>query len=528
MPPVSADLIHRPHLIERLNQGLNRSSRVTLISAPAGYGKTTLAAAWLQDSPQPVAWLSLDEQDSDLVVFVDYFIAAIRTLFPEACPLTQGLCHAPQLPPLDFVATTLINEIADIRTSFFLVLDDYHAIQAEAIHQILSKLIEYLPWQMHVVIASRIDPPLLITRLRARQHITEIRAPELSFSRGEVRAYVQRALGEQVSRATADLLHQKTEGWIASICLVVFSMHASDNPMASVESIRGVDRYVMDYLVEEVLARQPPAMLDFLLKTSLLDRLCGPLCDAVADIADPVRNSQSYLEWLEQANLFVMPLDNERKWYRYHHLFRELLYNRLKQQAGDEDLATLHVKASVWLADNGFISQALQHALSAANVPQAAKLVEQHRLELLNREDWHTLEKWLNNLPEEIVSQRPALLLSRAWIMGYHFQLAEMVPILEQAEQRLDRGDVALSDRDDRALRGEIDALRSGIWATLYNDTQYTIECAERALKSLPATHRAHSRGCSHVERGHQKCLTSDPLQSADISDFGLCSLFLR
>jgi ATP/maltotriose-dependent transcriptional regulator MalT len=217
-----------------------------------------------------------------------------------------------------------------------------------------------------------------------------------------------------------------------------------------------------------------------------------------------------------------------------------LLCNRLKQQVSDEDLATLHDKASAWLVDNGFISEALQHTLAATNVLGAAKLVEQHRLELLNREDGHMLEKWLNRLPEEIVSQRPALLLSRAWIMGFHFQLAEMVPILEQAEQRLDRGDVALSERDERSLRGEIDALRSGIWATLYNDTQYTIECAERALKSLPATHssglseyvlpnnRAHSRGCSHVERGHQKCLTSDPLQSADISDFGLCSLFLR
>jgi LuxR family maltose regulon positive regulatory protein len=475
MPRVSDDLIHRRHLIERLNRGLNRSSRVTLISAPAGYGKTTLAAAWLQDSSHPVAWLSLDEQDSDVVVFFDYFIAAIRTLFPEACPQTQSLCRAPQLPPLDFVATTLINEIADIRTSFFLVLDDYHSIQDEAIHQILSELIEYLPWQMHLVIASRIDPPLLISRLRVRQQITEIRAPELSFNQAEVRAYVEQALGEKVSKETAALLQKKTEGWIASLCLAVFSMRNSDDPTASVKSIKGVDRYVVDYLAEEVLSQQTPAMLDFLLKTSLLDRLCGPLCDAVLGQGareqgsrgetpptrlplspsaprphPPATSGQVILEYLEHANLLIVPLDNERRWYRYHHLLRELLCNRLKQQVSDEDLATLHDKASAWLVDNGFISEALQHTLAATNVLGAAKIVEQHRLELLNREDGHMLEKWLNRLPEEIVSQRPALLLSRAWIMGFHFQLAEMVPILEQAEQRLDRGDVALSERDAR------------------------------------------------------------------------------
>jgi LuxR family maltose regulon positive regulatory protein len=307
---------------------------LTLISASAGYGKTTLAAAWLQDGPRPVAWLSLDQDDSDLVVFLTYVVAAIRTIFPDACPQTQSLGQAPQMPPVDYIASTFINEIANLPAApsadpgFILVLDDFHAIHNDLINQLLPKLIDNLPLQMHLVICSRTDPQLPLAKLRVRQQMTEIRTPDLCFSQEEVNTYLEKALGEKLSSDTVVLLEEKTEGWIAGLRMAVLSMRGTDDLVAFVKTFKGVHHNVMDFLVDEVLSSQSQAVQEFLLQTSLLDRFCVPLCVAVADLS--LAECQEILAEMERQNLFLVPLDYERRWYRYHHLFQDLLRRRLQ------------------------------------------------------------------------------------------------------------------------------------------------------------------------------------------------------
>ena len=492
IPRLSDDLVERPHLYERLNRGLNR--KLTLISAPAGYGKTTLAATWLQDSPYPVAWLSLDEDDSDLIVFITYIVAAIQTIFPGACPQTQSLRKAPRLPPLDYISTTLINEIAELPVdfstssgpSFVLVLDDFHAIHNDLINQLLTKLINNLPLQLHLVICTRTDPHLPLSRLRVHRQMTEIRTPDLCFSQEEVNTYLEQALGEKQSSEIAALLEEKTEGWVAGLRLAAFSMLSIDDSAEFIKNFKGVHYNVMDFLVDEVLASQPQAVNDFLLQTSLLRHFCVPLCEAVTD--NNFNESQEILAEIERQNLFLIPLDFERSWYRYHHLFQDLLRSRLRDQFNKEELATLHSKASAWLAGNGFIEEALRHALAAGAAPEAAQLVEQNRHNALNREDWITLERWLDMLPEETIQRRPALLLARAWVLDIRTQLRGIPHLLQEAEARLSAGDATYAESELQGLHGEIDALWSIVLQ--WNDkSQQALEHAQRAVKWIPDAH---------------------------------------
>ena len=464
MPRLSDDLIERPRLYERLNRGLNR--KLTLVSASAGFGKTTLVVAWLRtlqsenaEIQNRVAWLSLDESDNDLLGFLNYFVAAIQTIYPNACPQTQGLWQAPQLPPLEHIATTLINEIDEIPETFapplsgpslILVLDDFHVIQDDTTLDFVIRFLEHLPRQIHLVIISRQDPHLPMAQLRVQWQMTEIRMAELRFSLAEVQAYLNQIQDEPLSVETVTLLSERTEGWAAGIRLAVLSMQDHHDPSALVKGFKGGHRHVMTYLMDEVLSRQPAHLQSFLLRTSLLDRLCGPLCDAVCfDEAkapgnssgtamtkndDPMRNSQAYLEWLEQAGLFVVPLDDEGVWYRYHHLFQEFLFKRLHTQMNDEQMAALHDRASHWLGNNGYVGRAIHHALAAADAIGAARFIERHRHDLLNRDDWRTLERWLDLLPGKILRQRPALMLARVWTLHQQWRQSEIPPILEAVE----------------------------------------------------------------------------------------------
>jgi len=504
-PQVSPDLIPRPRLVKRLNHALDR--KLTLVSAPAGYGKTTLLAQWLEGCDRPAGWLSLDERDNDLVVFLNYLVAAIQTVFPNACQTTLGLLQAPQMPPLDYLATMLVNEIADVSKAPIMVLDDYHTIQDEAVQGLLTALIRDLPEQAHLVLASRSDPPFPLASLRAGRQMLDIRASDLYFTSDEAQAFLEQTVGVTLPADIVSLLEERTEGWVVGLRLAALSMRGLPDHTAFVQSFRGTHRDLMDYLVAEVLARQPQHVQGFLLRTSILDRFCVPLCDAVlyggrrtmdarrtADdeplsfVGRPSSRSRATLDELEQANLFLVPLDYERNWYRYHHLFQDSLRQRLRMQLDADEIASLHKRASAWLAGNGFTEEALDHVLVAGDVEGAAQLVEDCRHDLLNREDRPTLERFLKRLPEEVVRGRATLLVARAWVLQSRYQIAGIPPLLQEAEARLNAAAPALPESEVRSLRGEIDVLWSYV---LYghDEGQRALEHALGAMEHISAAH---------------------------------------
>src|SRR5437588_8497107 len=320
IPRLRPNVVIRPRLIERLNEGLHR--KLTLIAAPAGFGKTTLVSAWLAGCDRQVVWLSLDEGDSDPTRFLTYLVAALQTIAPTIGEGVSGVLQSPQPPPTASILTALLNEITAIPDHFVLVLDDYHVLDAKSIDHTLTFLLEHLPPQMHLVIATREDPPLPLARLRAGGHLTEVRAVDLRFTPSEAAVFLNQVMGLPLSAEDIAALERRTEGWIAGLQLAAISMQGQKDTTSFITSFTGSHHFVLDYLVEEVLQRQPESIQTFLLRTSILDQLCGPLCDAV--LLSPTGSGQATLEYIEHANLFVVPLDNERRWYRYHHRFADL------------------------------------------------------------------------------------------------------------------------------------------------------------------------------------------------------------
>ena len=349
-----ANQVARPRLIEKLNGGLDKA--LILVSAPAGFGKTTAVAEWVAGCAQPVAWLSLDEGDNDPIRFLTYFIAALQTIEPAIGRRILGALRSPQPPATEWVLTDLLNEITGIPRDFVIILDDYHCIESAAVDSALTFLLEHQPTHMHLVIATREDPHLPLAQLRASDRLTELRAADLRFTASEAAEFLNNAMGLNLSAEDIAALEARTEGWIAGLQLAALSMQRGQDPSGFIRSFSGSHRFILDYLVEEVLGRQPESIQDFLLRTSVLERMCAPLCQAVlpADSAP----AQESLEFLERANLFIVPLDNERHWYRYHHLFAELLRQRLHQSA--MHAAELHQRASAWYEDNGFEIEAFQ------------------------------------------------------------------------------------------------------------------------------------------------------------------------
>ena len=360
VPPPRPKVIHRPLLIDRLNEGLNR--KLTLISASAGFGKTTLVSEWVASCQQReprvgVAWLSLDEGDNDPARFLTYLVAALQTI---AAPIGEGLLgvlQSPQPPLTEAILTSLLNEITALPNPFVLVLDDYHVIDAKPVDNALNFLLEHLPPQMHLVIATREDPPLPLARLRAQGQLTELRVTDMRFTPAEVAGFLNQVMGLALSAKDIAELETRTEGWVAGLQLAALSMQGQADTASFIKSFTGSHHFVLDYLVEEVLQQQSEHVQAFLLRTSILDRLCGPLCDAV--LRDSSITGQATLEYIEHANLFIIPLDNERRWYRYHHLFAELLRQRLHQRiaVSTEDpksgVNKLHIRASQWYEENG-------------------------------------------------------------------------------------------------------------------------------------------------------------------------------
>lgn len=397
-------IVSRPRLINRLNEGSAKGCKLTLVSASAGFGKTTLVSEWVAQSGLSVAWLSLDEGDSDPVRFITYLIAALQTIKAGIGETLLAALQSQQPPSNETILTALLNEISTLPSQFILVVDDYHVIDSQAVNQAITFLVEHQPQQMHLAITTREDPALPLARLRVRSQLNELRAIDLRFTSAEAAEFLNQMMGLNLSDQNITALESRTEGWIAGLQLAALSMQGHQDATSFIKSFTGSHHFILDYLVEEVLGRQPGEIQNFLLHTSFLERLCGSLCEAVLETS--LGSGQSTLEELERANLFLLPLDNERHWYRYHHLFGDLLRQRLGQP---QELASYHLRASAWYEANGELDQAFHHAFAAGDFERAARLAEMA---------WHGMERsfqtaaWLGlvkKLPEDAVRIRPVL-----------------------------------------------------------------------------------------------------------------------
>ncbi|MCU7817199.1 MAG: hypothetical protein KZQ81_18910, partial [Candidatus Thiodiazotropha sp. (ex Rostrolucina anterorostrata)] len=458
---------------------------------PAGYGKSTLVSCWLEACDLPAAWLSLDETDNDLHIFLSYFLAAIQTVFPEVGQDIQTLLKAQELPPLPVLAGRLINELDKIDQAFILTLDDYHVVQNKAVHELLEEILKHPPHAMHLVLASRIDPPLPLATLRAKGQMTEIRVRDLRFSRKETAEFLHQILGTTIEERIVSIFDEKSEGWITGLRLATLSLRHTDDIERVVAGLPNANRYVLDYFVEEILSQQPPAMQDYLLATSILDRFCAQLCDAVcipgtASCGDEI-NGQEFIQLLNKANLFVIRLDDEGRWFRYHHLFKNLLKRRIKHRFKQEDIRVLHTNASTWFAENGHFEEAIQHALAGGEVERAAEIVGHARHDLMNRDQWHRLARWLKLFSHEAVQQYPHLILLCCWLDMYHwYRLDYLVKDLDRADLQLETS--SLNAREAGPLKAEVAAMRSNLAYWILKPSQ-GVALAAQALRDSPDGH---------------------------------------
>lgn len=474
IPRPRKNLVARPRLVERLNAGLEK--KLTLIAAPAGFGKTTLLSEWIPKSPRCVTWFSLDEGDNDQAKFWAYFIKSLQRLRAELGEGAFSLLQSPQALPITTILTALINDLTSFQDPFAVVLDDYHIIDAQPIHDGLTFLIDHLPKNMHLVITTRVDPPLPLARIRAHDDLTELRANDLRFSVKEAAEFLGQAMGLNVSAEAIVALEARTEGWIAGLQIAALSMQGHHDMEGFVRAFSGSHRQILAYLATEVIDKQPGRILNFLLKTSILDRLCGPLCDAVTGEPD----GQVILEELEHTNLFVMALDEEGRWYRYHHLFVEVLRARL-QRAHPDLMPELYRRASAWYERNGRLSEAVSHALAAKDFMQAARLIELTSGAMWQRGEVTTLQNWLAALPTKIRRASPQLCLAQAWGALAVGQLAVVDSSIVEAEEAMSPFDEA----NVRPLRAEANAIRSAL-AGYRQDSAKSIELAQRAIQDLP------------------------------------------
>ncbi len=482
-PRVTADLVHRPRLKEALNNGLDRP--LILICAPAGFGKTTLLSAWLDTCNHPSAWLSLDEHDNDLGVFLAYFVGALQTIFPDALAETQTLLSGPAIPPVTILAGALINELDELGRDFVLVLDDYHAVHEQSIHELLSALLQHPPKGLHLVITTRQDPRLSLAVLRARSQLTEIRGQDLRFTLPEIATFVVQTLGTALVDDAFAVLAEKTEGWAAGLRMATLTLRHGGDITGHIAGLHAENRYVMDYLTGEVLSHVPSATESFLLRTSILDRLCAPLCGEVIGSENAECQPQACLDWLEQNGVFTQSLDTKGQWYRYHHLFQELLRARLMRQSGADEVAALHLRASQWFARNGFIEEALGHALAGQDTAAAVRLVAQHRHALMNDEQWQRLESWLALFPAETVAEQVELLLTKAWLIDLDMAGSEhFAETLDKAESLIVR--MANPAEHVRHLTGEIAALRVKLASWRAQDLEHLRALSLYALENTP------------------------------------------
>jgi len=492
IPPIRPDQIARPRLVDQINDGLDKT--LILVSAPAGYGKTTLVSSWLSERKVSSAWLSLDAGDNDPVRFLQYLLTALLPAAPGIGDDLLGSLKGIRPAQFENLITLLVNELASNPDPFVLVLDDFHVIHSEEVLRIVSFLLEHLPHQVHLAILTRTDPPLPLSRLRARNRLLDIRADELRFAHDEVAAFLNDVMGLTLSARDITAMEARTEGWIAGLQLAALSMQGCKDIHRFVSEFTGSHHHVMDYLAEEVLKSQPKKMGAFLLQTSVLDRLCGPLCEAVVDAAGPV-DGQATLEDLERMNLFVIPLDDERRWYRYHHLFADVLRKRLETRF-PQLLPELHRRASRWYEQNGFASESIQQAIVASDQDRAAQLIEDNGCYLLMSGEVATLLDWTDAIEFESEA-RPWLAVQKAWALALTGNLDRVEPTLQVPERLLSPLEPT---PEVRTLQGTIAAARAHC-ANSKGDTQSAADYARQALEKLP--------DCSAISRSIRSVATS-------------------
>jgi LuxR family transcriptional regulator, maltose regulon positive regulatory protein len=450
IPQPRPGFVSRPHLIARLQDGLAAGHKLTLISASAGFGKTTLLSEWIGGFhsrtgsshhqagiryPQ-ACWVSLDEADSDLSRFLVYLIAALRTIQPGFGESALAALQTPQPPPSESLLAILLNEISELPGKYILVLDDYHLLDSAAVDAALDFVLDHLPAQLHLVLASREDPPLPLARLRARNQMTELRAADLRFSASEASDFLKRVMGLALSTEEIASLEARTEGWIAGLQLAALSMREHDDIAGFIQSFTGSHRFVLDYLLEEVLRHQPQDVQEFLLRTSILDRMCAPLCDAVLGAS---KVSSDFLESLERGNLFLVPLDNERCWYRYHHLFSDFLRQRLSQKYDRQEITHTHIRASEYFEQYGDLAESFRHAISAGDLERAARLAEVAWQGMDGTFQTAAWLGWVKQIPERMLLVRPVLLAQTGWSHMDAGNTEESEANLKNAESCLER-----------------------------------------------------------------------------------------
>jgi LuxR family maltose regulon positive regulatory protein len=477
------------------------SRRLTLISAPAGFGKTTLVSEWINGCGRQVAWLSLDEGDSDPIRFLTYLVAVLQTIAPSIGAGVLSAIQSPQLPPIEAILTPLVNEINAIPDKFIFVLDDYHMLDSKAVDNALTFLVEHQPLQMHLVITTREDPNLPLARLRVRGQLTELRATDLRFTPSEAADFLNQVMDLNLSTEEVVILEGRTEGWIASLQLAALSIQGHQDVPGFIQAFAGDHQYIVDYLVEEVLKRQPESIRNFLLQTSILDRLNGPLCDVVT--GQP--GGKARLEMLLRGNFFLIPLDDKRHWYRYHHLFADVLHMHLMTEQPDQ-VPALHRRASGWYEQNGLAADAILHALTGEDFERAADLIER-ALTLLRRSRQDAMFfGWLKALPVELFRYRPVLSVAQAHVLLSIGELEGVENRLQDAERWLDTtaekneqpeaslAEMIVVDKEEfRRLPGSIAIARAGL-SLARGDVSGTMMYARWALDVAPAD--------DHVTRG--------------------------
>lgn len=501
-PRLREGYVTRPRLLAQLDRGLAQG--LILVSAPAGYGKTSLVVDWLsqrstsgQRPALATAWVSLDENDNDLDVFLRYVTTAIHNAFAPAqpCANTVSLLGGPQPPTTETIAGTLINDLAGLPRPLILILDDYHLITQPAIREVMAALVRHLPDTLRLLLITRMDLALpLLARRRAQERLLEVRAADLRLDQAEAHAILTQTTGADVDETTAALLEEQTEGWVLGLQLAGLSLRVQQDPAVFVRAFQGREhRLVMDFLLDEVLARQSGPALDFLLKTAVLERLCDSLCAAV--VGERADGERPLLADLASSGLFLVALDEEGTWFRYHRLFRDLLLRRQAQEWGQAEIAGLHQRAGAWLAAHGDTEAALRHMLVADDLAAAVALIEDRRHDMLNEGELHRLASWLGSLPEDVIARRPALLQLKAWVLRWRANFPAVPALLQQAEDLLEHGKdmPVFGSITPDILRGERDSMRAEM-AFFQNNYHQSMAFAQSALDRLPR-HFSFARG---------------------------------
>ncbi|MGE5224854.1 MAG: LuxR C-terminal-related transcriptional regulator [Omnitrophica WOR_2 bacterium] len=484
IPYLRSRLVARPRLIQKLNQGVECG--FVLVSAPAGYGKSTLLSAWLGSLEAPAVWYSLDDGDNDPVQFLSYLATALGKVEPQAGEILTHSLRSSPTPVVDTLLTPVINQLSQVKEPFWLILDDYHLIQNQVVHQLIRFLIEHRPAPLHLAIATRADPPLHLSSLRARSGMVELRLADLRFTLEESVDFFNHTMGVRISLEDVARITARTEGWIAGLQIAALSMQNTEDISGFITAFTGSHHPIFDYLLEEILERQSPEIRRFLLKTSILEQITAPLCEALLledGESSTIRSASIILDELEHANLFIIPLDPQRSWYRYHPLFTDLLRSYL-QQSNPEWIPDIHIRASAWFEGQGWIREAVHHALAAGEWERVLRLISANVFALLEQSELTNVASQLDRVTGEKSSARPWLWIGRAWLAAYTGQLSSVEHYLNMAEAEISS---YVREVDQQTLRGHFAAVRAfASW--IEGKREVATQAAREALEYLPET----------------------------------------